>query len=438
MEMAGGIRNAAHLLLWTQQIQMNAPMEVSMCVELDLTVDFTGNLGMANTVQRLNATLARANVEGRRFDEVRVAKICCPAWIAALKKYIRKSFVAVGLAAPDVHLGPELRGGRMNPLQLEHSEEMMASYEVFPERITSTPIFQNAAAKWAAFQENAQQDKHAMYTQGARLVGALGDTRRKALTLESAAADRDSLATKAASLVFGQNPPEDAVAISKLLLQASTFVQEDEHRQSREDDYQRRMPAAAGNIDDQMQRLREAGIAAMHEKLKSVKRSFEIVTEHAQVIQKACSKFETQWQPLSDKQALTSADVKKLQALLETISKDGPKLDEKQKALEAELAKKIQSRTKFIESCSNDFVPEAALKEVMGENLDEDWGTGQQVTITGSAVARLVEFVFVQVGIKFMAHVQVVDDDVRAVLIDMFGDDGWGVDDVELPGEQPQ
>jgi hypothetical protein len=433
IEMSGGIKNPLALLLWAQQVPMNAPaLEVSMCVELDLTVDLSGNLDMSNTVRHLNATLARANTDGRKFDEVRVAKICCPAWIAALK-YARQSFVAVGLAAPDVNLGPVLRHGRQSHLQLEHTEDMLTRYEVFPERITSTPVYQNAAEKWAKFQENAQQDKLELLTKGAQMVGALPDVRKRALTVASAAAERDERAAKAARLVFGNHPPEDAITVAKLLVHASTFVQDDEQRRIREEEYERRMPGGAVNIEEEMEQLRAAGIATMHEKLKNVHRSFEIVAEHALLIQKACAKLETQWQPLSEKENFTLSDVKKLQGLLVTISIERPKLVEKRANVEAELAKKIESRTKFIDSCRSDFVPEAQLKQAMVDNLDQDWGAGREVTIAGLAVARVVDFLLYSVATKVLAHVQLVDDEVRAVLVEMFGND-----DVELPVEIPQ
>lgn len=425
LEMSGGVKNPLSLLLWAQQIPMNAPaLEVSMCVELDLTVDLTGNLDMANTVRKLNATLARANLEGRKFDEVRVAKICCPAWIAALTKYARQSFVACGLAAPDVNLGPVLRG-RQSHLQLEHSEEMMARYEVFPERITSTAIFQNAAEKWAKYQENAQQDKLEMLTKGAQMVGALPDVRRKALTLGSAAADRDETATKAASLVFGLRPSEDAISLSKVLLQASVYVQDEEQRKLREEEYQRRMPVGAGSMEDQMVQLRDSGVATMHEKLKIVKRSFEIVTEHAQVLQRACSKLETQWQPYSGKAALTSTDIKKLQALLLSIhdmtNHATKPLAERLKDLQAELGKKVESRVSFVDKSRGNFVPETTLKEVLGDALNEDWGATTAVREAELVAARVAELIFVEVAYKLLGLATEVDDDVFMILVDMLG-----------------
>jgi hypothetical protein len=425
IEMSGGIRNPLALLLWANQVPMNAPaLEVSMCVELDLTVDLTGNLGMSNTVKQLNATLARANIDGRRFDEVRVARICCPAWIAALK-YARQSFVAVGLAAPDVDLGPVLRHGRQSHLQLEHTEEMMARYEVFPERITSTAVYQNAADKWAKFQENAQQDKLELLTKGAQLVGAIPDIRRQALTLGSAAADRDERAAKAACLVFGPHPTQDAIRLSKLLVHASTFVQEDEQRRVREEAYQRRMPVEAVNMQDQMQQLCDAGVETMQEKLKTVKRSFEIVAEHANVLQKACSKIEAQWQPLSDKAELTLSDLKKLEGLLRSIREmthhRTKPLDERLKDLQTELGKKVESRTAFIEKSRGNFVPEATLKEVLGEALSEDWGAGTMVRNADNACARVADFICVEVATKLSTFASSVDEDVFVILVDILG-----------------
>lgn len=421
MEMAGGIKNAMSLVLWAQQVPMNSvAKEVSMCVELDC-VDLTGNLSMTETVRHLNATLARANTEGRRFDEVRVAKICCPAWIAALK-YARKSFVSVGLAAPDVNLGPVLRHGRQSHMQLEHTEEMMARYEVFPERITSTAVYQNAAEKWAKFQENAQQDKLEMLTKGAQLVGALPDMRKRTLTLGSAAADRDERAAKAACLVFGPHPTEDAISLSKLLVHASTFVQDAEQQQRREEEYQSRMPVGAASMESQMQQLTDAGVATMQEKLKTVKRSFEIVAEHANVLQKACSKVEAQWHSLSDKQELTLSDIKKLEGLLRSIREmthhRTKPLNERLKDLQTELGKKVESRAAFLEKSRNDFVPETALKEVLGDEFSEDWGAGAIVRDTELACARVADFICVEAAQKLSLAAREVAEDVFEILVD--------------------
>jgi hypothetical protein len=428
MEMAGGIKNSTDLCLWAQQIPWNAPAsETPMCVELDLSVDLTSNLGMSSMVKKLNATLARANTEGRKFDETRVNRICLPAWLAAFK-FARKSFVTAGLAAPDANLGAVLRGGRMNQLQLEHAEEMLTRYEVFPERITQTAIYRNAAEKWAKLQENAQQDRLQMLERGAQLVGAVPDVRKRALTVGSAAADRDEVATKSAVLVFGPHPPEDAIALSKVLLQASIHVQDEEQRRLREDGYVRGMPVVGeGSMEAQMQEIRDSGAATMHEKLKTVKRSFEIVAEHAQVLQRACSKLETQWQPFSAKEALNSTDIKKLQALLRSIhdmtNHATKPLAERVKDLQAELGKKVESRASFLEKSRGNFVPETTLKEVLGDALNEDWGAATAVREAELAAARVAEFIFVEVAYKLFGLAGEVDDDVYTILVNMMLDD---------------
>ena len=242
----------------------------------------------------------------------------------------------------------------------------------------------------------------------------------------TAAADRDETATKAASLVFGLRPSEDAISLSKVLLQASVYVQDEDQRKLREEDYQRRMPVVGeGSMEAQMQELRDSGVATMHEKLKIVKRSFEIVAEHAQVLQRACSKLETQWQPFSGKAALTSTDIKKLQALLLSIHgmihhATNP-LSERVKDLQAELGKKVESRASFVDKTRANFVPETNLKEVLGDALNEDWGATTAVREAELAAARVAECIFVEVAYKLLGLAAEVDDDVFMILVDMLG-----------------
>ncbi len=119
-------------------------------------------------------------------------------------------------------------------------------------------------------------------------------------------------------------------------------------------------------MESQMQQLTDAGVAIMQKKLKTVKRSFEIVAEHANVLQKACSKVEAQWHSLSDKQELTLSDIKKLEGLLRSIREmthhRTKPLNERFKDLQTELGKKVESRPAFLEKSRNDIVPETALK----------------------------------------------------------------------------
>jgi hypothetical protein len=155
----------------------------------------------------------------------------------------------------------------------------------------------------------------------------------------------------------------------------------------------------------------------MEEKLKTVKRSFEIVSEHAKALHKACTKYETEFDKIANSQ-----QTDKLQALLLAVHENRAKLLERTADLEAELKKKMESRDAFIEKSRSEFVPEARLKEAMGDALDEDWSAGIDVRNAVQAVARVTEFVYFEVLDKVAQSSLEVDDDVRCVLTEWFGD----------------
>ena len=140
------------------------------------------------------------------------------------------------------------------------------------------------------------------------------------------------------------------------------------------------------------------------------------MSEHAKTLHKACTKYETQFG-----QTQNSQEVNKLQSLLLAIHENRAKLMERTADLEAELKKKIESRDAFIDKSRSEFVPEARLKEAMGDALDEDWSAGNDVRDAVQAVARVTEFVYFQLLDKLAQSAFEVDDDVRSVLTDFFG-----------------
>lgn len=58
----------------------------------------------------------------------------------------------------------------------------------------------------------------------------------------------------------------------------------------------------------------------------------------------------------------------------------------------------------------------------MGDALDEDWSAGIDVRNAVQAVARVTEFVYFEVLDKVAQSSLEVDDDVRCVLTEWFGD----------------
>jgi hypothetical protein len=202
-----------------------------------------------------------------------------------------------------------------------------------------------------------------------------------------------------------------------VIVQASKFVEDEQQKRMRVEGYQRRMPDSAASMEAQVQQIRESGLTAMEEKLKTVKRSFEIVSEHAKTLHKACTKYETEFDKIANSQ-----QTDKLQALLLAVHENRAKLLERTADLEAELKKKMESRDAFIEKSRSEFVPEARLKEAMGDALDEDWSAGIDVRNAVQAVARVTEFVYFEVLDKVAQSSLEVDDDVRCVLTEWFGD----------------
>lgn len=421
IEMSGGIKNPLHLVLWAQQVrQNNAHLEASSELILDLQADFAGNPGMLQNIKKLNSTLLRANADGRSFvDEVRVAKICVAPWLASLK-YARKSFEHVGLAAPEVDLGPALRNGRQTFLQSEHEQAMLARYELFPERITSTSMYINAAEKFEKLQEASLQDKFDMYAKGAQLVGALPDMQRS-MVCAGQAGCRDH-AAKVAEVVFGPQPSSSAVELSKVIVQANSFVEEHENKRQRLQAYQALMPNGVADVQQQVQSLIVANVNTMQQKLQTVKRSFEIVHEKATALEKCCSKLESQWTSISGR----SFCVADYQKLLLIIHEQRPKLTDRSKNLEEELAKKVESRQKFVDGCRGEFVPEAALKEALGDELNRDWDAGTAVRDALQAVARISEYVYYTL-LEGIARSGCINDDgdaamMLAILNDVYGE----------------
>lgn len=59
----------------------------------------------------------------------------------------------------------------------------------------------------------------------------------------------------------------------------------------------------------------------------------------------------------------------------------------------------------------------------MGDELNADWGAGSLVRTTVLAVARVTEFVYYDVANKLAQCAYAVDDDVFAVINDIFGDE---------------
>jgi hypothetical protein len=104
------------------------------------------------------------------------------------------------------------------------------------------------------------------------------------------------------------------------------------------------------------------------------------------------------------------------------IHENRAKLMERTVDLEAELKKKIGSRDAFINKSRSKFVTEARLKEAMGDAFDEDWSAGIDVRDAVQAVARVTEFVYSQLLDKLAQSAFEVDDDVRCVLTEFFGD----------------
>jgi hypothetical protein len=416
IEMSGGIRNPLHLVLWTQQIRTNAAhQESNKDLIIDLTADFGGDHKKIEMIQKLNATLQRANTEQRKFDDVRVAKICVAPWLAALK-FAKRSFQAVGLAAPDVELGPELRNGRQTHLQLEHQAELLKRFEIYPERITSTAIYINAAERYERMENATRESQFEMYNKGAQLVGALPDLQRsKICTGPAAGADH---AGDVAAVVFGPNPSSEAVDLSKVIIQASEFVNDRDSKRQRLQGYEILMPRAVADAQHRVQELAEAGAASFREKVKNVQRSFEIVSEKATSLLKTCTRLESQLDSISSAPFAQT----KFEHLLLTINDSRSKLLDRKLAVETELAKKKESRQKFIESCRSEFVPDSQLKVVLGDELDMDWGAEQLVRDAGLSVLRVVEYVFEQAAMKLAECALDVDDDVRCVMTDFFGE----------------
>jgi hypothetical protein len=367
-------------------------------------------------IQKLNATLQRANTEQRRFDDVRVAKICVAPWLAALK-FARRWFQAVGLAAPDVDLGAELRHGRQSHLQLEHQADLLKRFEIYPERVTSTPIYINAAEKYERMENATRESQFDMYNRGAQLVGALPDLAISKICTGPAAASNH--AGDVAAVVFGPNPSSDAVDLSKVIIQASEFVHDQDAKRQRRQDYEVLMPRAVDDVQQQVQQLAEAGVASFREKVKTVERSFQIVSEHATSLSTACIKLESPWTSLSS----APFQQTKCELFLLTINESRLKFLERKLGLETELGKKKESRHKFIENCRREFVPEEHLKEVMGDELNMDWGAENLVGVAGLAVLRVVEYVFEAVVMKLAECADEVDDDVRCVMAEFFGEE---------------
>jgi len=422
MEMAGGIRNALHLVLWAQQVTSNeAHLQSSSELILDLQADHSGNPKLLETLQKLNATLEHANTQGGKFDEVRVAKVCVRPWLAALK-HGRKSFEHAGLAAPDVP-GPQLRNGRQTLPQLEHEIEAMARHELYPERITSTSLFINAAEKYDKLQAAAEEDRLSMYTRGAHLVGALPDARLEMVCVGHAGSS--SHAAKVAEVIWGANPSNAAVELSKVIVQAHEFVEDQESKRQRLADYNALMPNGVVNLQQHVQGVIGINVNTMREKVKHVERSFEIVVEKATCIEKACTKLESQWTSMSTGPFRLAEN----QKLLLTIHEQRPKLAEKSKNLDEELNKKLESRQKFVESSRSDFVPEAELKEVLGEELHQDWGAAMAVSAAVQAISRVSEFVYYAVADRLATCALQVDADVMAILDEVLG---------EEPADAPQ
>jgi hypothetical protein len=143
------------------------------------------------------------------------------------------------------------------------------------------------------------------------------------------------------------------------------------------------------------------------------------VSEHATTLSKACTKLESQWSSLSS----APFQQKKCELFLLTINDSRPKFLQRKVGLETELGKKKDSRHKFIESCKSEFVPEVQLKEVLGDELNMDWGAEELVRDAGLAVLRVTEFVFEAVLVKLAECAFEVDDDVRCVMTEFFGED---------------
>ena len=419
MEMSGGIKNPLHLVLWAQQVrQNNAHLEASSELILDLQADYAGNSRMQDNIRRLNATLQRANTEGLRFvDEVRVAKLCVSPWLASLK-YARKSFEHVGLAAPEVDLGPTLRHGRQTSLQIEHDQEMLRRYELFPDRITSTSLYINAAEKYEKLEEAATQDRFSMYSKGAMLVGALPDLTRSMVC--AGAAGCTNHAAKVAEVIFGPEFSPEAVELSKVVVQASAYVENHENKRQRQQAYQALMPNGVADVQQQVQSLISSNVSTMQQKVQTVHRSFEIVIEKATALEKCCLKLESQWTSISGR-VFTIAVLPEYQKLLLAIHKERPKLAERSKTLDDELAKKVESRRKFLDNCRGEFVPEQNLKDALGDELNNDWGAGAVVASAQQAVARVIDFVYYEILDALAQHALEVDDDVHTILNDLYG-----------------
>jgi hypothetical protein len=261
-----------------------------------------------------------------------------------------------------------------------------------------------------------------MYNRGAQLVGALPDLQRSRICAGSAAgADH---AGKVAEVVFGPNPSDEAVELSKVIVQASEFVHDRDTKRQRIEDYEALMPREVADVQQQIVELAEAAVVNLREKVKTVERAFEIVCEKATALTNACSKLESQFDSLSNAQF----HIDKYQKLLLTIHEQRPKLLERKSSLETELGKKFESRQKFIANCRADFVPDAVLKEVMGNELSNDWGAEAKVREASLAVLRVVEVVFVQVATKLagsrdLSDYVLVDENVFAVITELFGDE---------------
>ncbi len=63
----------------------------------------------------------------------------------------------------------------------------------------------------------------------------------------------------AARLVVGPHVSDEAISLSRVIVQASGFVEDEQQKRLRVEGYQRRMPDSAANMELQVQQIRDSG-----------------------------------------------------------------------------------------------------------------------------------------------------------------------------------
>jgi hypothetical protein len=241
----------------------------------------------------ITAACEHSHASGHRFSSAKVARLTVGPWLAALS-YARASFECVGLAAPPFSSHVRLRSGPLQAVR-EEMQEALVRYELYPDRVKSTPIAKAAAEVVANRANNATRDMQEICTKAAQLLNLLPEL-EDGICVSSNDLETQQLAVDSAKFVFGDDASGEALNITRTLFQARDLILAQQKKDRSIAAYLSTMPPAnlgelQVRIAGQQSDLRASNETWLHSKAEKLKGKCEALLKSTEGFRSSLKKL---------------------------------------------------------------------------------------------------------------------------------------------------